>query len=95
MPEYPYIPPVNTKVWIANSDGTTDKRWVDAYSPENDALYLRSVESEKKWNNGLREYPANLLGATIFYDYREARAKAKQMAEDAARLRAEKRGAKA
>lgn len=84
MPEYPYIPKRDTKVWIANRDGTTDKRWVDAYSPENDMIYLRSVESNKKWNCGLREYPASLLGVTIFYDYREAKAAAKRFSDNAA-----------
>lgn len=88
MPEYPYIPKRDTKVWIANSDGTTDKRWVDGYSPEDDLLYLRSVENNKKWNCGLCEYPARLLGVTIFYDYREAKAAAKRMYSDAARVRA-------
>ena len=93
MPEYPYIPKRDTKVWIANRDGTTDKRWVDAYSPENDMIYLRSVESNKTWNCGLREYPARLLGVKIFCDYREAKAAAKKMAEDAARERAARREA--
>ena len=94
MPEYPYIPKRDTKVWIANRDGTTDKRWVDAYSPENDMIYLRSVESNKKWNCGLRD-PARLLGVKIFCDYREAKAAAKKMAEDAARERAARREATA
>ena len=71
MPEYPYIPKRDTTVWIANRDGTTDKRWVDDYSPNN-----------KKWNCGLREYPACLLGVTIFYDYREAKVAAKRLAEE-------------
>ena len=83
MPEYPYIPKRDT-----NSDGTTDKRWVDGYSPEDDLLYLRSVENNKKWNCGLREYPARLLGVTIFYDYREAKAAANRMYSDVTRVRA-------
>lgn len=91
MPEYPYIPPRNTKVWIANLDGTAEKRWVDTYDPENDTLYLRSVESEKKWNNGLRGYPANTLGVTIFYSCQDARKKAKLLADEAARRRKEQR----
>ena len=56
-------------------------------------IYLRSVESNKKWNCGLREYPARLLGVKIFCDYREAKAAAKKMAEDAARERAARREA--
>ena len=88
MPEYPYIPKRDTTVWIANRDGTTDKQWVDDYSPEDDLLYLRSVANNKKWNCGLREYPARLLGVTIFYDYRKAKAAANRMYSDVTRVRA-------
>ena len=95
MPEYPYIPKRDTTVWIANRDGTTDKRWIDAYSPEDDLLYLRSVANNKKWNCGLREYPARLLGVTIFCDYREAKAAANRLADNAARERAARREAMA
>ena len=41
MPEYPYIPKRDTKVWIANRDGTTDKRWVDAVSYTHLDVYKR------------------------------------------------------
>lgn len=78
MPEYPYIPAVNTPVWIANHDGTTERRWVEWYDPALDVLYLRSVQSQKVWNNGLRAYPGNVLGKTVFGSYQEARRAAKK-----------------
>lgn len=88
MPEKSNIPPVDTKVWTIGLDLTLTKRWVEYYDPKSGLLYLRTIANPKKFNNGRREFQASEFGKTIFADYREARATAKRMSEEAARKRA-------
>ena len=81
MPEYPYIPAADTGLWIANTDGTVARRWVDNYDPTNDRLYLRDSRRPRKGDNGLRMHPASELGEFIVPDKRAAQKAAKRLRE--------------
>lgn len=70
---YEWQPKINAPVWLIDRDLTATKRWVDGYSDDRKTVYLRTIQSAKKINRGMKAYPANGIGNFIHTSYQEAR----------------------